>query len=74
MSINVICPQLSCAKAVVAPNSARGKKVRCVHCGALFLVPIQIAPQKEEADSDSDGNERYFNRRTKGTRSSRGRR
>lgn len=76
MSINVICPQLSCAKAVVAPNSARGKKVRCVHCGALFLVPNQIVPQKQEADSDSDsdGNEHYFNRKTKGTGSSRGRR
>ena len=72
MSINVICPQLRCAKAVVAPKSARGKRVRCAHCGALFLVPIETAPQKEE--DDSDRSQRYFNRKTKSTVSKRGRR
>ena len=47
MSINLICPHLSCGKAVVAPDSARGKTVKCVHCGAQFLVPLNMAQQND---------------------------
>ena len=47
MSINLICPHLSCGKAVVAPDSARGKTVKCVHCGAQFLVPLHMAQQND---------------------------
>ena len=52
MSINLICPHLNCGKAVVAPDSARGKTVKCVHCGAQFLVPSQMAPRKDENNAE----------------------
>ncbi len=64
MSINLICPYLRCGKAVVAPDSARGKTVKCVHCGAQFLVPFQTATQ-----SDADNAERP----SKGVASAKGR-
>jgi len=35
----MICPNLKCGHTVVAPDSARGKVVRCAYCQQLFLVP-----------------------------------
>ncbi len=39
MSVTMICPNLKCGKTVVAPDSARGKVVRCAYCEAAFMVP-----------------------------------
>lgn len=39
MPVTMICPNLACRNTVVAPESARGKIVRCAHCNQLFLVP-----------------------------------
>ncbi len=47
MPVTVLCPHLDCGKPVIAPDGARGKPVRCVHCGNLFLVPAQKAPEKD---------------------------
>jgi LSD1 subclass zinc finger protein len=35
----MICPNLKCGRTVAAPDSARGKVVRCAHCRTLFMVP-----------------------------------
>ena len=45
MPVSVICPHLSCGKTVVAPDSARGKPVRCIHCGDQFIVPPLVREQ-----------------------------
>lgn len=37
--IIVICPNLRCRSVLQVPEHARGKKVRCGHCGQHFLVP-----------------------------------
>lgn len=52
MSITLICPHLHCGKAVVAPDSARGKTVRCVHCGNQFQVPFRVTPTPDESAAD----------------------
>jgi len=41
MPVTMICPNLKCRNTVVAPESARGKIVRCGHCKQLFMVPDQ---------------------------------
>ena len=52
-SVTMICPNLKCRRTVVAPESARGKVVRCAHCQQLFLVPKKAAapapPGQEQA-------------------------
>lgn len=39
MPVTMICPNLKCGRTVTAPESARGKVVRCAHCQSYFLVP-----------------------------------
>jgi hypothetical protein len=51
MPVTVLCPHLDCGKPVMAPDSARGKPVRCVHCGNLFLVPVPKPPEKGEGEA-----------------------
>ena len=52
MPITMICPNLNCRQTVVAPETARGKVVRCAHCKQLFMVPIakdqSIVQQNEQ--------------------------
>jgi len=61
MPVTMICPNLSCRRTVVAPESARGKLVRCAHCDQLFRVPAATSgnsgagangrePQEERSD------------------------
>ena len=54
MSVTMICPNLKCGQTVVAPDSARGKIVRCVHCQQLFMVPkpTNDAPAASQAKAD----------------------
>ena len=53
MSINLICPHLDCGKAVVAPDTARGKAVKCVHCARQFQVPFQVTKPSDDSKADS---------------------
>ena len=41
MSVAMICPNLKCQRTLVAPDSARGKIVRCAYCHQPFMVPIK---------------------------------
>lgn len=61
MPVTMICPNLGCRRTVVAPESARGKLVRCAHCNQLFRVPVATSgnsgtgangrePQEERSD------------------------
>jgi DNA-directed RNA polymerase subunit RPC12/RpoP len=43
MSVTMICPNLNCGRTVVAPESARGRVVRCSHCKQVFMVPQRRA-------------------------------
>lgn len=52
----MICPNLKCGQTVVAPESARGKVVRCGHCQQLFLVPAsagEIAPPPPPVEEEA---------------------
>ncbi len=40
----VICPNLSCRNLIHAPESARGKVVRCAACNTAFRVPAGTPP------------------------------
>jgi hypothetical protein len=50
MPVTMICPNLNCRCTVVAPDSARGKVVRCVHCKQLFMVPARTEDRNAPAD------------------------
>ena len=53
MPVTMICPNLECRQTVVAPDSARGKVVRCAHCQQTFLVPDKVAQSVLPEDQDS---------------------
>ena len=39
--VTMICPNLKCRRTLVAPESTRGKIVRCAHCRQPFMVPLR---------------------------------
>lgn len=39
--VTMICPNLKCRRTLVAPESMRGKIVRCAHCRQPFMVPLR---------------------------------
>jgi hypothetical protein len=45
MPVTMICPNLACRRTVTAPDSARGKVVRCGQCQQPFLVPSRDGPE-----------------------------
>ena len=47
----MICPNLACRKTVTAPDSARGKVVRCGQCQQPFLVPSREIAEPAAADT-----------------------
>jgi len=57
----MICPNLKCGKTVIAPDSSRGKVVRCVHCRASFIVPKGAVPEKPQPPAVKDGAEKKKN-------------
>jgi hypothetical protein len=61
MFVTMICPNLNCRHTVVAPESARGKVVRCAHCKQLFMVPerrqaaVELLPEEETPSPTKEG-------------------
>lgn len=53
MSVTMICPNLKCGQTVIAPDSVRGKVVRCAHCHQTFMVPK--APEAPRGQGNSGG-------------------
>jgi len=49
MTITLICPNLRCTAVLQVPESARGKKVRCGHCGCTLVVPQKKSVEKVAA-------------------------
>lgn len=43
-NIKIMCPNLSCAKVLAVPIAARGKVVRCRHCGTTIRIPAPATP------------------------------
>jgi hypothetical protein len=54
----IICPNLRCRSVLQVPETVRGKKVRCGHCGTHFVVPARQAVTnvkvKDESDQSTD--------------------
>jgi len=46
--ITVLCPNLLCRALLEVPESTRGKKVRCSHCGTAFLVPQKPTTEQDD--------------------------
>lgn len=63
MPVTMICPNLKCGRTVVAPDKARGKVVRCVHCQHLFMVP---APKAQRSDDQGQSGNQPAQERGKG--------
>lgn len=51
MPVTMICPNLACRRTVTAPESARGKVVRCGMCQQPFLVPIREGNESPPPES-----------------------
>ena len=62
MPVTMICPNLECRQTVVAPDSARGKVVRCAHCQQTFLVPNKTAQAVLTEDQDPKAPKKPANR------------
>ncbi len=54
----IICPNLRCRAVLQVPESVRGKKVRCGHCGTHFVVPARPpAPVAQQANEQEQAEE-----------------
>lgn len=51
MPITMICPHLSCGRTITAPDTARGKVLRCSHCKRTFLVPDPAPAEAEDTEA-----------------------
>lgn len=38
-NIKIMCPNLTCQKILAVPSAARGRVVRCRHCGTTIRIP-----------------------------------
>ncbi len=52
----VICPNLSCRNLIHAPESARGKIVRCAACNTAFRVPAGTPAQSKPVAGNAKQN------------------
>ena len=43
LSLQMVCPNLRCRKLLSVPEIARGRVVRCRHCGMRITVPEKAA-------------------------------
>jgi len=50
-NIKIMCPNLTCRKVLAVPNAARGRVVRCRHCGTTIRIP---APKSAAPPSPSE--------------------
>jgi ribosomal protein S27E len=58
-NIKIMCPNLSCGKVLAVPMAARGKTVRCRHCGTTIKIPAPPpapapAPENSETGASTD--------------------
>ena len=53
--VHIMCPNLRCRSVLGVPQEARGRMVRCRHCGTKIRVPKQAkavtAPDELPAES-----------------------
>jgi hypothetical protein len=60
--VTMICPNLKCRRTLVAPESMRGKIVRCAHCRQPFMVPLRrqelLAPLESRDLNGKEANDK----------------
>lgn len=49
--IRVLCPNLTCRRALAVPSDARGKLIRCRTCGMTVRVPL---PKSQDGAKPSE--------------------
>lgn len=55
-TIRIMCPNLTCRKVLIVPNSSRGKTVRCRNCATTIRVPQKrSAPEPTPPPPPADG-------------------
>jgi ribosomal protein S27E len=57
-NIKIMCPNLSCGKVLAVPTAARGKVVRCRHCGTTIRIPTPAttAPTPDAQGGSDEAN------------------
>lgn len=55
MDVTLLCPNLNCKAVLQVPEAARGKTVRCGHCGQTFRVPLKKKPVEESKEAAQAG-------------------
>jgi len=56
-NVRIMCPNLNCGKVLAVPTAARGKVVRCRHCGTTIKVPAPVATPAAPSESDAGASE-----------------
>ncbi|MBN1341162.1 MAG: hypothetical protein JXQ73_00685 [Phycisphaerae bacterium] len=51
MLVTLLCPNLRCRRVLQVPDTTRGHRVRCGHCGQILTVPTK-QQQKAKASKD----------------------
>gem|GEM_PF-2052476 len=69
--VTMICPNLKCRRTLVAPESMRGKIVRCAHCRQPFMVPLRrqevlIPLESRDLNGEKEKDKEKDNQKEKG--------
>lgn len=51
-TVRIMCPNLRCRAILGVPGEARGRMVRCRHCGTTIKVPQKSAEKPDPAPVD----------------------
>lgn len=52
-TIRVMCPNLRCRSVLAVPGEARGRLVRCKHCGMNIKIPAKGGPAPSAPPADA---------------------
>lgn len=55
MLVTMLCPNLKCRRVLQVPDTTRGARVRCGHCGKILLVPIKEGKPKSGNTTSATG-------------------
>ena len=52
MLVTLLCPNLKCRRVLQVPDTTRGHRVRCGHCGQILMVPSKATKPKAQKDAN----------------------
>jgi hypothetical protein len=54
MLVTLLCPNLKCRRVLQVPDTTRGHRVRCGHCGQVLMVPNKQVKTKAKVQKNAD--------------------